>query len=192
MPAPISTSSSTVLAEPCWEPAIREIVSSVRVPPRSLAPALQHRAGAVNTELDPGGLDVVDAPVQQDPGHGVDGEVVAQGRTGTGDAGEVDRRGVVDEWERYELGEAGQPHFRGCVLDPAEDLEVAAPSGAGCQRGRTSSWMVEGMPTWWAVLTISIQVAGRELALGEHPPDLVVENLCSGAGERVRARTHAP
>ena len=39
MPAPISTSSATVLAEPCSEPAIREMVSSISVPPTSLAPA---------------------------------------------------------------------------------------------------------------------------------------------------------
>ncbi len=40
MPAPISTSSATVLADPCSLPAIREIVSSISVPPTSLAPAL--------------------------------------------------------------------------------------------------------------------------------------------------------
>ena len=39
MPAAISVSSSTVRAEPCAEPAIREMVSSISVPPRSLAPA---------------------------------------------------------------------------------------------------------------------------------------------------------
>ena len=43
---------------------------------------LQHRAGAVDAELDPAGLDVADPAVQQDPGHRVHGEVVAQGRAG--------------------------------------------------------------------------------------------------------------
>jgi hypothetical protein len=38
MPSPISCSSATVFAEPCIDPAIREIVSSISVPPRSLAP----------------------------------------------------------------------------------------------------------------------------------------------------------
>ena len=40
MPAAIWTSSSTLLADPNSEPAIREIVSSISVPPRSLAPPL--------------------------------------------------------------------------------------------------------------------------------------------------------
>ena len=40
MPAAISTSSATVFADPYSLPAIREIVSSISVPPRSLAPPL--------------------------------------------------------------------------------------------------------------------------------------------------------
>ena len=45
---------------------------------------VQHRAGAVDAELDPAGLDVVDAAVQQDPGHRVDG---AGCRAGSGRGG---------------------------------------------------------------------------------------------------------
>ena len=40
MPSAIATSSSTDLAEPNSEPAIREMVSSINVPPRSFAPPL--------------------------------------------------------------------------------------------------------------------------------------------------------
>ena len=40
MPSAIATNSWTVLAEPFSEPAIREMVSSINVPPRSLAPPL--------------------------------------------------------------------------------------------------------------------------------------------------------
>ena len=40
MPSAIATSSSTDFADPFSEPAILEMVSSIRVPPRSLAPPL--------------------------------------------------------------------------------------------------------------------------------------------------------
>lgn len=38
MPSAMARSSATVFSEPCSDPAIREMVSSIRVPPRSLAP----------------------------------------------------------------------------------------------------------------------------------------------------------
>ncbi len=75
-------------------------------------------------------LDVVDPAVQQDPGHRVHGEVVAQGRPGAGDAGEVDRRGGVHERQRHELGEAA-----GLVLDAAR-----ARAGAATQCRGLSTW----------------------------------------------------
>src|SRR3546814_9928501 len=39
---------------------------------------VEHRLGALDAELDPRGLDVVDAAVQHDPGHRVDRTVVAR------------------------------------------------------------------------------------------------------------------
>ena len=74
----------TVLAEPCCEPAIRLIVSSISVPPRSLTPPVSTSAAAVDAELHPGALDVVDPAVQQEPGHRVHGPVLPAGRARAG------------------------------------------------------------------------------------------------------------
>ena len=107
---------------------------------------------------------MVDAAVQQDPGHGVDGEVVAGGRARAGDAGEVDRRGGVHEGQRHELGEAG----------------AAVLAGRSCIRASTRRWATQwrgwstwpyiivevvGQPTRWAVETTSIQVRVGSLPL---------------------------
>ena len=106
------------------------------------------------------GLDVVDAAVQQDPRHGVHGEVVAQRRARAGDARQVDRRVGVHERQRHELGETA-----GLVLDPAPAAAGGRPSGAGGRRGRTSSSSVDRIPSRCAVVTTSIHCAVGSLPL---------------------------
>src|SRR3546814_16235065 len=71
--------------------------------------------------------DLVDAAVQHDPGHRVDRTVVAQGRTGAGHAGEIDRRGRVHERQRYEHREAGVPLLEVLLLAPGKDPQVLHP-----------------------------------------------------------------
>ena len=132
--AAMASSSATSLREPCVEPAIRQMVSSIRVPPRSLTPPCSTCDAAVGAELDPGGLDVVDPAVQHDPGHRVHRPVVAQGRARPGDPGQVDRRVLVHERQRHELGEPA-----GLVLDAGQQSAGGPPSAPGCRRGRTSS-----------------------------------------------------
>ena len=137
----------------------------------------EHRPGAVDAELHPGRLDVVDPAVQHDPRHRVDGEVVAQRRAGAGDAGEVDRRGRVHERQRHELGEAA-----GLVLDPAEDAQVLDPVpgvvdvAVHHRRARPQPDAVRGGDDL-------DPGGGGQLALGEDPADLVVEDLRGGAGD---------
>ena len=82
----------------------------------------EHLAAAVDAELDPRALDVVDPPVQQDARHRVHGPVLARRRAGPRDAGQVDRRVGVDERQRDELGEAA-----GLVLDAGQRAQVAEP-----------------------------------------------------------------
>ena len=99
--------------------------------------------------------------VQQQPRHRVHGAVLAQRRARAGDAGQVDRRVVVHERQRHELGEAAR-------LAPGCDRPAAAggrPSARGCRRGRTSSSSSIGRPTACAVVTTSIQVAAGSLPL---------------------------
>ena len=137
------------------------MVSSISVPPRSLAPPCSIGLGAVVAELHPRGLDVVDPAVQQDPGHRVHRAVVAHRRARAGDAGQVDRRVVVHERQRHELGEAA-----GLVLQPRPACAGARPSARG-----VSTWpyiIVErrrdARPGARCV-TISIQVAVGSLPL---------------------------
>ena len=85
-----SVGREPVSARPASGPSARWSPPSACRRGRSRRPAAS--PGAVDAELDPGRLDVVDPAVQHDPGHRVDGEVVAQRRAGAGDAGEVDRR----------------------------------------------------------------------------------------------------
>src|SRR5581483_5820570 len=58
---------------------------------------VEQRDGALVAELDPGALDVGDPAVQQDPGHRVYRPVLPPAGPGAGDAGEVERRVLVDE-----------------------------------------------------------------------------------------------
>ena len=162
MPAAISVSSATVLAEPCSEPAIREIVSSISVPPRSSAPA----CSIARVPSAPSLTQVVwmwsIAAVQHDPGEGVDGQVVAQRRAGPGDAGEVDRRGGVHERQRHELGEPAavaaswiRLSTRRCGDPVARVVDVAVHH----RRAR------RGCPSRCAVVTTSTQVLAGSLPL---------------------------
>ena len=50
---------------------------------------------------------------------------------------------------------------------------------------------LDRMPSSCAVVTTSTQVDGRQLALGQHPAHLVVEDLRGGAGDGVQARPRA-
>src|SRR5439155_10300396 len=84
--------------------------------------AVQHGDGTLVAELDPGALDVGDAAVQQDARHRVDRPVLPPGGARTGDAGQVDRRVLVHERQRHELGEAA-----GAVLHPGQYPEVTEP-----------------------------------------------------------------
>ena len=80
IPSAMARSSATVFSEPCSEPAIREIVSSISVPPRSLAPPLSIHLRSGDAKFDPAGLDVGYAAVQHDACQRVRSAVVPIGR----------------------------------------------------------------------------------------------------------------
>ena len=81
-------------------------------------------------------------------------------RVGPGRAmpGQVDRRVLVDERQRHELGEAP-----GGVLDAAPVRGSGRASAAGGRRGRTSSSSSTGCPSECAVVTTSIHAAAGSL-----------------------------
>jgi hypothetical protein len=161
------------------------MVSSMSVPPRSSTPAGEHGGALLGPELDPGALHVVDPAVQQQPRDGVHGPVVALGRARTGDPGEVQRRAGVDERQRHELGEAARP-----VLQPGEQLQVRDPVVRLVDvpvhhraRRRDAEPVRRGDDL--------DPGRGRQLALGEHPPDVVVEDLGGRAGQAVDPASRA-
>ncbi len=128
---------------------------------------------------------MVDAAVQEQPGDGVDRAVVAHGRARPGDAGQVDRRAGVHERQRHELGEPA-----GLVLQPGEQLQVRDPVvrlvdvAVHHRAGRRQAGAVRGLHDL-------DPLRRRQLALGEHPADVVVEDLGGRAGQAVDAgRAH--
>ena len=96
--------------------------------------AVEHHLGALDTELHPAGLDVGDPAVQHDPRQRVHGAIVTMRRTGACAAGQVQRRALVHERQRDELGESA-----GAVLDFAQHPQMTRPSAWADRRGRTSS-----------------------------------------------------
>ena len=64
----------------------------------------------------------MDAPVEHQPGHGVDCAVVPHRRSRTGEPSEIDRGVGVDEGQRDELGEPA-----GAVLHRGEGAQVSYP-----------------------------------------------------------------
>ena len=170
---------ATLLREPCSEPAIRLMVSSISVPPRSShpprssvrvpsAPSFTHEHWTWSM-----------APCSSSRAIACTARSSRARRAGAGDAGEVDGRVVVDERQRHELGEAA-----GALLDRAQ------------QRRCATQW--DGLSTWpYIIVELDADAElvrggddldprrGRQLALGEHPAHVVVEDLRGGARDRV-------
>src|SRR3990170_6630796 len=125
----------------------------------------------LDTELHPRHLDIRDRAVEEDPGHRVHPAVVLEGRPGAGSAGEVDRRGLVDEGERNELGEAAR-----LALDPSKATAVENPVWRGIDMaahdrgGGPDPERVSGLDNL-------LPRVRRQLALREEPPDVVVQDL---------------
>ena len=84
--------------------------------------AVEHHLRALDAELDPAGLDMRDPAVQHDPRQRVDGAVVTVGRARARPAGQIQRRGLMHERQRHELGETA-----GLVLDTAQHAQVPHP-----------------------------------------------------------------
>ncbi len=142
-------------------------------------PATEDLLTAVRTELHPRTLDVVDRAVQQQPGHRVHRPVLTDGGTGPGHAGQIDRRTVVDERQRHELGEPP-----GALLDAAQQPQVSHPLRRCVHvpvhhRGRGGqAHLMRGCDDLHPG-------RGRQLALGQHPSHVVVEDLRGRSGDRV-------
>ncbi len=133
----------------------------------------------VLTELHPRTLDVVDRAVQQQPGHRVHCPVLTDGGTGSGHAGQIDRRTVVNERQRHELGEPP-----GTLLDAAQQPQVSHPLRRRVHvpvhhRGR------RGQAHFMRGCNDLHPARGRQLALGQHPSHVVVEDLSGRSGNRV-------
>src|SRR3990172_5731556 len=132
----------------------------------------------LDTELHPRHLDVPDRAVEEDPGHRVHPSVVLEGRPGAGSAGEVDRGVLVDEGERNELGEAAR-----LALDPSKATDVENPVWRGIDMaehdrgGGPDPERVSGLDDL-------LPLVGRQLALREEPPDVVVQDLGACPGHR--------
>ena len=124
---------------------------------------------------------MVDAAVQQQPRHRVHGPVVAQGRSRAGQPGQVDRGAGVDERQGHELGEPA-----GAVLD----------AGQGAQVGDPVPGVVDVAVHHGGAARQTESVRGldhldprtrRQLALGQHPADVVVEDLRRRARDGAQA-----
>ena len=119
--------------------------------------------------------------MQHDPRQGVHRPVVAVRRTGPGAAGQVQRRGLVHERQRHELGEP-----TGAVLDAGQHPQVAHPVprrvDVSVHHRRTGAQphLVRGGDDL-------DPLRGGQLALGQHPAHLVVEDLGGGARNGVQA-----
>src|ERR687892_1395160 len=131
-----------------------------------------------DAELDPRHLHVVDNSVEHDPRDGVHPTVLDEGRTGTGLSREIDRRVLMNERERNELRESTR-----FALDPGKTADVENPMrrridvpvhdrrrAANPERVRRSHDLLPRV--------------GGELPLRQEPPDLVIEDLGGGTGDR--------
>ena len=117
---------------PCSVPAAREMLSFIRVPPRSLAPAFEARRRALRSHLDPGRLDVGDERMQREPRHRMHQHRFAEGRPAPRRALEIHRRFHMHEGQRHEFGEAARLRSANRAW-PAD----AAPRTADARHGRT-------------------------------------------------------
>ena len=109
------------------------------------------------------------------------------GRPRPGHAGQVERGVVVHERQRHELGEAA-----GGVLDPGERAAGGRASGRRCRRGRTSSSSCDRMPSPVRRGHDLHPQRGGQLALGQDPADVVVEDLRRGARDGVEPGVAQP
>ncbi len=122
-----------------------------------------------------------DPAVQQQPGDSVHRSVVAQCRAGPGQAGQVHRGVVVHERQRDELRETP-----GAVLDAGQGPQVGDPVpgvvdvAVHHRRAARDAEAVGG-------LDHPDPLSGGQLALGQHPPDVVVEDLGGRAGNGAEA-----
>src|SRR3954447_1996534 len=141
--------------------------------------ALEHRTSAGLAELDPGRLDVADPAVQQQPGDRVQGPVLPHGRPRPGDAGQVDGRVVVHERQQHELGEAAA-----LVLQRRQRAQLRHPVG---RRVDVAVHHRRRRRDPDAVRRADDLQPGRrrQLALRQHPADVVVEDLRRRARHRV-------
>ena len=174
--------SMIVLNEPFSEPAIRLIVSSISVPPRSLTPPWSTCVHSSSSSLTHEHWMLGIAPCSRIRARACTARFSRFVGPGTGEAGEVDRRVVVHERQQDELREAARP-----LLDRAEQLQVRDPVRGGVhvavhhRRRRRDAQLVRGRDDL-------DPRRGRQLALGEHPAHVVVEDL----GGRARAASRRP
>ena len=104
--------------------------------------------------------------------------VVVEGRPGPGLAGQVERGVLPDERKRDELGEAAR-----APLDRPNAADVCHPVGGRVdvpihdRGGRTDPELVRGRDDL-------LPGVSRELALRQHPPDVVVQDLGRRPGDR--------
>ena len=117
---------------PHCDPAMRLIVSSIKRSAEVVRAALQQRGARVDTELDPRDLHVVDRRVQHDARDRVHASVFVERRPWSRLARKVDRRVLMHERQRDELGEPAR-----VLLDRARAGECARPSAAVRPRVRT-------------------------------------------------------
>ena len=117
---------------PCCEPAMREMFSSISVPPRSLTPQRRLSVAAsspIFTQLACRFGIVL--PERQPEGRGVLEVLVA--RDLLDPVGAPEQRVEGDEAERHELGDPAGP-----LLELAHDAHVARPAPTAPRCGRTS------------------------------------------------------
>ena len=109
--------------------------------------------------------------MQQDARQGVDGHVLPNCGPGTCQPGEVDGRVVVDERKQHELTESARP-----LLDGLQQLDVRDPVRRRVHvpvhhRGRRRyADLVRGGDDLDPLV-------GGQLPLGQHPADVVVQDL---------------
>ena len=105
---------------------MRLIVSSMSVPPRSLAPACRSLAAPAGPEFHPRDLDVRNRTVEHQSGHGRHEDVLAQSGSRSGFAREVQGRVLMHERQSDEFGEP-----TGSLLDLAQRAQVPDPVRRG-------------------------------------------------------------